>query len=219
MRTQLNGWRKCFAEERSKLERDWDRGDNVSTEDLRVALQRYNGPSSAVCFQCKSSQAGSPRQRPRAVKGDVYSIASRSAPPCGAVRDSSRETDRCNESRGESATARGIRQGAPEAERPRRGDTLGTIESITDLGLKRSLPTDWWEKQATTKSEVSIASSIARGQFCPGSSFRRSSQGSKFRFSKSSKSRSARACPPRHMPGRQWDGTARRTDTRPRYLA
>lgn len=32
---------EVFAEERSKLERQWDRGDNVSTEDLRVALQRY----------------------------------------------------------------------------------------------------------------------------------------------------------------------------------
>jgi len=30
-----------FAQERSKLERGWDRGDDVSTEDLRVALQRY----------------------------------------------------------------------------------------------------------------------------------------------------------------------------------
>jgi hypothetical protein len=30
-----------FANERSGLERQWDRGDNVSTEDLRVALQRY----------------------------------------------------------------------------------------------------------------------------------------------------------------------------------
>jgi hypothetical protein len=30
-----------FANERSKLEKQWDRGDNVSTEDLRVALQRY----------------------------------------------------------------------------------------------------------------------------------------------------------------------------------
>ena len=30
-----------FAEERSKLEGQWGRGDNVSTEDLRVALQRY----------------------------------------------------------------------------------------------------------------------------------------------------------------------------------
>ncbi len=30
-----------FAEERSSLERQWDRGDNASTEDLRVALQRY----------------------------------------------------------------------------------------------------------------------------------------------------------------------------------
>lgn len=30
-----------FAQERSSLEKQWDRGDNVSTEDLRVALQRY----------------------------------------------------------------------------------------------------------------------------------------------------------------------------------
>ncbi len=30
-----------FANERSGLEKQWDRGDNVSTEDLRVALQRY----------------------------------------------------------------------------------------------------------------------------------------------------------------------------------
>jgi hypothetical protein len=30
-----------FASTRSSLERQWDRGDNVSTEDLRMALQRY----------------------------------------------------------------------------------------------------------------------------------------------------------------------------------
>ena len=30
-----------FANERSDLEKQWDRGDDVSTEDLRVALQRY----------------------------------------------------------------------------------------------------------------------------------------------------------------------------------
>ena len=30
-----------FANERSGLEKQWDRGDNASTEDLRVALQRY----------------------------------------------------------------------------------------------------------------------------------------------------------------------------------
>jgi len=32
---------EVFAEERSNLEKQWDRGDNVSTEDLRVAFQRY----------------------------------------------------------------------------------------------------------------------------------------------------------------------------------
>jgi hypothetical protein len=32
---------EVFAEERNKLEGQWDRGDNVSTEDLRVAFQRY----------------------------------------------------------------------------------------------------------------------------------------------------------------------------------
>ncbi len=32
---------EMFSEERSKLEGQWDRGDDVSTEDLRVALRRY----------------------------------------------------------------------------------------------------------------------------------------------------------------------------------
>jgi hypothetical protein len=32
---------EIFAAERENLEREWDRGDNVSTEDLRIALQRY----------------------------------------------------------------------------------------------------------------------------------------------------------------------------------
>ncbi len=30
-----------FADERSKLEKQWDTGDNVSTEDLRMAVRRY----------------------------------------------------------------------------------------------------------------------------------------------------------------------------------
>jgi hypothetical protein len=30
-----------FTAERSGLEKQWDRGDNVTTEDLRIALQRY----------------------------------------------------------------------------------------------------------------------------------------------------------------------------------
>jgi hypothetical protein len=32
---------ESFARERSDLEQQWDRGEDVSTEDLRVALQRY----------------------------------------------------------------------------------------------------------------------------------------------------------------------------------
>lgn len=32
---------ELFAKERSGLERQWSRGDNVSTEDLRLAMRRY----------------------------------------------------------------------------------------------------------------------------------------------------------------------------------
>ncbi|UFS72072.1 hypothetical protein LPW11_07730 [Geomonas sp. RF6] len=32
---------ESFAEERAKLEAQWDRGDDVSTEELRLALRRY----------------------------------------------------------------------------------------------------------------------------------------------------------------------------------
>ena len=32
---------EVFAEERGRLEAQWDRGGDVSTEDLRIALQRY----------------------------------------------------------------------------------------------------------------------------------------------------------------------------------
>lgn len=32
---------EIFASERESLEHNWDRGDDVSTEDLRIALQRY----------------------------------------------------------------------------------------------------------------------------------------------------------------------------------
>jgi len=32
---------EMFANERNQLEQQWSRGDHVSTEDLRVALQRY----------------------------------------------------------------------------------------------------------------------------------------------------------------------------------
>jgi hypothetical protein len=32
---------EVFADERTGLEKQWDRGDQISTEDLRVALRRY----------------------------------------------------------------------------------------------------------------------------------------------------------------------------------
>ncbi len=32
---------QVFAEERARLEAQWDRGEDVSTEDLRIGLQRY----------------------------------------------------------------------------------------------------------------------------------------------------------------------------------
>ena len=32
-----------FAAERESLEQQWGRGEDVSTEDLRIALQRYRG--------------------------------------------------------------------------------------------------------------------------------------------------------------------------------
>ena len=39
--TTMKRLAEIFAKERSRLEGAWDRGDDVSTEDLRVALQRY----------------------------------------------------------------------------------------------------------------------------------------------------------------------------------
>jgi hypothetical protein len=32
---------EVFAQERTNLEQQWDRGDQISTEDLRIALQKY----------------------------------------------------------------------------------------------------------------------------------------------------------------------------------
>jgi hypothetical protein len=37
----INRLADIFVQERSKLESQWDRGDKVSTEDLRLSLQRY----------------------------------------------------------------------------------------------------------------------------------------------------------------------------------
>jgi hypothetical protein len=37
----MQGLAAGFSEERERLEHQWDSGDDVSTEDLRVALTRY----------------------------------------------------------------------------------------------------------------------------------------------------------------------------------
>ena len=37
----IQGLAQSFGSERARLEAQWDRGGDVSTEDLRVALQRY----------------------------------------------------------------------------------------------------------------------------------------------------------------------------------
>jgi len=39
--TTMKRLAEIFASERENLERDWDRGEDISTEDLRIALQRY----------------------------------------------------------------------------------------------------------------------------------------------------------------------------------
>ena len=39
--TAMKRLAEIFADERAGLEGQWDRGDDVSTEDLRLALQRY----------------------------------------------------------------------------------------------------------------------------------------------------------------------------------
>lgn len=39
--TAMKRTAEIFAEERARLERQWDSGDNVSTEDLRLAMRRY----------------------------------------------------------------------------------------------------------------------------------------------------------------------------------
>jgi hypothetical protein len=41
--TAIKRLAEMFANERNTLEQQWSRGDDVSTEDLRVALRRYRG--------------------------------------------------------------------------------------------------------------------------------------------------------------------------------
>ena len=54
---------EVFAGERSTLEHQWDRGDNVTTEDLRIALQRYRS-SSDGCWLCRRQTRGVARGHP-----------------------------------------------------------------------------------------------------------------------------------------------------------
>jgi hypothetical protein len=39
--TAMTRLAQVFADERARLEHEWDKGDDVSTEELRVALRRY----------------------------------------------------------------------------------------------------------------------------------------------------------------------------------
>ena len=39
--TAIKRLSQIFADERKRLEGQWEKGDNVSTEDLRIALRRY----------------------------------------------------------------------------------------------------------------------------------------------------------------------------------
>jgi len=39
----MNTVLESFGDARSRLEQQWDRGEEVSTEDLRIALQKYRG--------------------------------------------------------------------------------------------------------------------------------------------------------------------------------
>jgi len=46
---------EIFAGERENLEREWDRGEDVSTEDLRIALQRYRSFFESFAFSLVTS--------------------------------------------------------------------------------------------------------------------------------------------------------------------
>jgi len=48
--TAMKRTAEIFAEERERLEREWDHGDNVSTEDLRVAMRLHRS-----FFRCQLS--------------------------------------------------------------------------------------------------------------------------------------------------------------------
>lgn len=48
----------AFAKERSDLERQWSEGDSVSTEDLRVCLQRYRTFFSRLLPSANGASAG-----------------------------------------------------------------------------------------------------------------------------------------------------------------
>jgi hypothetical protein len=62
----INRIADSFGRERAQLEQQWDRGDNVSTEHLRVALQRYRWLFSRLLTIC-SAVAGYSARFPRRV--------------------------------------------------------------------------------------------------------------------------------------------------------
>ncbi len=49
---------EVFATERENLESEWDKTDNVSTEDLRLALRKYRSPFSTACSPSDRHIAG-----------------------------------------------------------------------------------------------------------------------------------------------------------------
>jgi hypothetical protein len=58
-----------FANERSGLIKQWDRGDNVSTQDRRVALQRYRSFLDRLLKLLRTSTPDTAREPRHCVEG------------------------------------------------------------------------------------------------------------------------------------------------------
>ncbi|MGH2932010.1 MAG: hypothetical protein ACRDKK_04030 [Gaiellaceae bacterium] len=61
-----------FSEERARLEAQWDRGDEITPEDLRVALQRYRsffGYAAGSRTEEKDEEAHDPADSEQASRG------------------------------------------------------------------------------------------------------------------------------------------------------